>query len=127
MSLEVRARFGTAVHFCEVVVLKLRTATTRKGCSPLLISRDFLVAHAGNGEGRGGEGSHQQDRDFPPEHPRGRDLALSQSICESGPLRAVHLSRHTWPGGLVNQDSAVLSTWAQEFGAPQFISVERLR
>ena len=22
--------------------------------------------------------------------------------CESGPLRAVHLSRHKWPGGLVN-------------------------
>ena len=23
-------------------------------------------------------------------------------VCESGPLRAVHLSRHKWPGGLVN-------------------------
>ena len=24
---------------------------------------------------------------------------------ESGPLRVVYLSRHKWPGGLVNQDS----------------------
>ena len=28
---------------------------------------------------------------------------------ESGPLRAVHLSRHKWPGGLVDQDSGRLS------------------
>jgi len=30
---------------------------------------------------------------------------------ESGPLRAVHLSRHKWPGGSVNKEraSAVLS------------------
>ena len=27
---------------------------------------------------------------------------LRESSCESGPLRAVHLSRHKWPGGLVN-------------------------
>jgi hypothetical protein len=24
------------------------------------------------------------------------------SEAESGPLRAVHLSRHKWPGGLIN-------------------------
>ena len=29
-------------------------------------------------------------------------------LTVSGPLRAVHLSRHKWPGGLVNED-AVLS------------------
>ena len=28
---------------------------------------------------------------------------------ESGPLREVHLSRHKWPGGSVNQDSGRLS------------------
>ena len=29
--------------------------------------------------------------------------------CESGPIRAVHMSRHEWPGGLVNYDSGWLS------------------
>ena len=35
------------------------------------------------------------------EHTDVRALALS-ALCESGPLRAVHLSRLNWPGGLVN-------------------------
>jgi len=29
--------------------------------------------------------------------------------CESGPLRAVHLSRHKWPEGLVNKNSGRFS------------------
>jgi len=32
-------------------------------------------------------------------------LSIRESESESGPLRAVHLSRHKWPGGLVNLDS----------------------
>jgi len=31
-----------------------------------------------------------------------RAALLASSACESGPLRAVHLSRHKWPEGLVN-------------------------
>ena len=27
----------------------------------------------------------------------------AEAATESGPLRAVHLSRHKWPGGLVNR------------------------
>ena len=61
---ETRALLGTDSHFCEVVVLKLRTAP-----------RVLVVAYV---------------------HRAGRTLS------ESGPLRAVHLSRHTWPRGLVN-------------------------
>ena len=30
------------------------------------------------------------------------------AACQSGPLSAVHFSRHKWPGGLVNQDSGRL-------------------
>jgi len=29
-------------------------------------------------------------------------LTVSRALSESGPLRAVHLSRQKWPGGLVN-------------------------
>ena len=32
-----------------------------------------------------------------------RYCTTSFATCESGPLRAVHLSRHKWPGGLVNE------------------------
>ena len=31
------------------------------------------------------------------------------SASETGPLKAVHSSRHKWPGGLVNEDSGRLS------------------
>ena len=31
-----------------------------------------------------------------------RRTPLLSFLSESGPLRAVHLSRHKWPGGLVN-------------------------
>ena len=37
------------------------------------------------------------------------------SDFESGPLRAVHLSRHEWPEGLVNQDSKSISFWQTEW------------
>jgi hypothetical protein len=30
-------------------------------------------------------------------------------VCASGPLKVIHLSRHKWPGGLVEQDSRRLS------------------
>jgi len=30
------------------------------------------------------------------------EVDLVCGLTESGPLRAVHLSRHKWPGGLVN-------------------------
>ena len=33
----------------------------------------------------------------------------TEVATESGPLRAVHLSRHKWPGGLVDQDSRRLN------------------
>jgi len=38
---------------------------------------------------------------------------------ESGPLRAVHLSRHKWPGGVVNLDSGFshLDTFTSSFDA----------
>jgi len=39
-----------------------------------------------------------------------RSILAEITTTESGPLGAVHLSRHKWPGGLVNKDSAVLST-----------------
>ena len=39
---------------------------------------------------------------------RGPTDYLDAMASESGPLRAVHLSRHKWPGGLVNQDSGRL-------------------
>ena len=36
----------------------------------------------------------------------------------SGPLRAVHLSRHKWPGGLVNKNAKVrlVTQWAPQIG-----------
>ena len=34
---------------------------------------------------------------------------VRQVRLESGSLRAVHLSRHKWPGGLVNEDFGGLS------------------
>ena len=34
-------------------------------------------------------------------HPLSSELGTYKTV---GPLRAVHLSRHKWPGGLVNQD-----------------------
>ena len=33
----------------------------------------------------------------------GRGSRWGRMGCESGPLSAVHLSRHKWPGELVNQ------------------------
>ena len=39
-------------------------------------------------------------------HPHKPD---AKGLFESGPLRAVHLSRHKWPGGLVNYDAGRLS------------------
>ena len=42
------------------------------------------------------EGAHRQPRAHPPLNPRRGRVKV-----ESGPLRAVHLSRHKWPGGAV--------------------------
>ena len=41
----------------------------------------------------------------------------STRALESAPLRAVHLSRHKWPGGLVNQDSGRLFSHPLRFQA----------
>ena len=40
---------------------------------------------------------------------------LRKGRDESGPLRAAHMSRNKWPGGLVKQDSAAVLSWNTDF------------
>jgi len=57
------------------------------GSLPPIVSKSLALYLGGKGDRLGGGGG----------------------VSESGPLRAVQLSRHKWPGGLANWDSGRLS------------------